>query len=151
MENPGKLCTFSLLLTQWNSACSLPEAGARQMSHRFPQPTLAPSLLVSCRHTLPFFRLVERPPFLFPPPCVPAAVAAPLMSALSLVLLHPHPDSALQPRRVRVSAHWLRQEFPLAEASISRNDFQPRTPLFLEIFLENSEISRVNESADPSP
>ena len=37
MENPRELCTFSLLLTQWNSACSLPEAGARQMSHRFPQ------------------------------------------------------------------------------------------------------------------
>ena len=66
MENPRKLCTFSLLLTQRNSACSLPEAGARQMSHRFPQPTLAPSLLVSCRHTLPLFCLFERPPLLFP-------------------------------------------------------------------------------------
>ena len=48
MENPRELCTFSLLLTQWNSGCSLPEAGASQMSHRFPQPTLPPSFLASC-------------------------------------------------------------------------------------------------------
>ena len=46
---------------------------------------------------------------------------------------------------------WLRQEFPLTEASISRNGFQPMTPLFLEIFLEISEISRLNGSADLSP
>ena len=46
---------------------------------------------------------------------------------------------------------WLGQEFPLTEASISRNGFQPRTPLFLEIFPEISEISRLNGSADPSP
>ena len=103
--NPRKVWPWRMLLAQRNSACSLPEAGARQMSHRFPQPTLASSFLVSCRHTLPFFCLFERLPFLFPPPCAPAAVAAPLMCALSLVLLHPHPYSALQPRRVRVSAH----------------------------------------------
>ena len=35
-------------------------------------------------------------------------------------------------------ATWLRQEFPLAEGLISRNGFLPRTPLFLEIFLEIS-------------
>ena len=46
--------------------------------------------------------------------------------------------------------YWPSYEFPLAEASISRNGFQPRTPLFLEIFLEISEISRLNGSADLS-
>ena len=55
MENPGELCTFSSLLTQWNSGCSLPEAGASQMSHRFLHLLSPPLLLASCCLTLPFF------------------------------------------------------------------------------------------------
>ena len=52
MENPGELCTFSSLLTQWNSGCSLPEAGASQMSHRFLHLLSPPLLLASCCLTL---------------------------------------------------------------------------------------------------
>ena len=39
MENPRELCVFSLLLTRWNSGCSLLEAGASQMSHDPPVPS----------------------------------------------------------------------------------------------------------------
>ena len=74
MENPRELCVFSLLLTRWNSGCSLLEAGASQMSHRFPQPTLPPSFLASCCLTLPSFCFCRRLPFLFPPPCTACRV-----------------------------------------------------------------------------
>ena len=57
MENPRELCTLSSLLTQWNSGCSLPEAGASQMSHRFLHLLSPPLLLASCCLTLPFFCL----------------------------------------------------------------------------------------------
>ena len=53
--------------------------------------------------------------------------------------------------RKKIGSEDLRQEFPLTEASISRNGFQPMTPLFLEMFLDISEISRLNGSADLSP
>ena len=40
--NPRRLWPWRMLLAQWNSDCSLPRAGARQMSHRFPHPSSSP-------------------------------------------------------------------------------------------------------------